>query len=125
MRARNVEEGLERLKITIKAYGLWSSNWASTSKLDVVVGDISKPNLGLTQSTWERLIDEVDVVIHNGAQVNWILPYSSLRAANVLRTLDCVQLCASGKPKRLAVISSTSTLDCEHYIRMPKTPVLE
>jgi L-2-aminoadipate reductase len=127
VRARDAEEGLERLKTTIKAYSLWSSDWALTSKLDVVVGDISKPNLGLTQSTWERLVNAVDVVIHNGAQVNWMLPYSSLRDANVLSTLDCIQLCASGKPKRLAFVSSTSILDCEHYTRMSRaeTPVLE
>ncbi len=127
VRSRDAGEGLERLKNTLTAYGLWSSDWASTSKLDVVVGDISKPKLGLTQSTWERLVDDVDVVIHNGAQVNWMLPYSSLRAANVLSTLDCIQLCASGKPKRLAFVSSTSTLDCKHYTQMSSAgnPVLE
>jgi L-2-aminoadipate reductase len=53
-----------------------------------------------------------------------MLPYSSLRDANVLSTLDCIQLCASGKPKRLAFVSSTSILD---YTRMSRaeTPVPE
>jgi L-2-aminoadipate reductase len=45
-----------------------------------------------------------------------MLPYSSLRAANVLATMDCVRLCTSGKPKSLTFISSTSVLDSEHYI---------
>ena len=127
VRAKDREEGLSRLKNTIKAYGLWSSNWESTGRLDAVVGDISKPNLGLEQNAWDSLVNEVDVVVHNGAQVNWMLPYSRLRAVNVLSTLDCIKFCASGKPKRLAFISSTSTLDCEHFIQLTKTetPVLE
>jgi L-aminoadipate-semialdehyde dehydrogenase len=120
VRAKDLSEGLDRLESTIKAHGLWSPTWTSASQLEVVVGDIAKPQLGLSQATWDRLIDEVDVVIHNGAQVNWMLPYSSLRAANVLSILECIQLCVSGKSKRFAFVSSTSTLDTEHYVRMSR-----
>jgi L-aminoadipate-semialdehyde dehydrogenase len=118
VRAKDAAQGLVRLETTAKAYGLWCPTWISTSRLEVVIGDISKPQLGLSQNIWDRLLGEVDVVIHNGAQVNWMLPYSSLRAANVLCTLDCIRLCATGKPKRLAFVSSTSTLDNEHYLRL-------
>ncbi|KAL9631402.1 MAG: hypothetical protein Q9164_005912, partial [Protoblastenia rupestris] len=47
-----------------------------------------------------------------------MLPYSRLRAANVLSTLACIRLCVTGKPKRLAFVSSTSTLDNEYYVRL-------
>ncbi|KAK5988278.1 L-2-aminoadipate reductase large subunit [Cladobotryum mycophilum] len=116
VRAKDAEAGLVRLEAVIKAYGLWSPEWISSSRLEVVVGDISKRQLGLDQSTLSRLSNEVDVVIHNGAQVNWMLPYSSLRAANVLSTLALIQLCSVGKAKRLAFVSSTSTLDNDHYV---------
>ncbi|KAH8812317.1 hypothetical protein F5884DRAFT_701490 [Xylogone sp. PMI_703] len=126
VRAKNAAAGLSRIEATAKAYGLWTSSW--TSQLEVVVGDISKPGLGLPENTWNRLSESVDLVIHNGAQVNWMLPYSSLRASNVLSTLACIGLCSTGKPKRLAFVSSTSTLDSDHYIQLAKsagTPVLE
>jgi L-aminoadipate-semialdehyde dehydrogenase len=128
VRAKDAAVGLARIETTTKAYGLWSPTWTSTSRLEVVVGDISKPQLGLSQNIWDRLCDEVDLVIHNGAQVNWMLPYSSLRAANVLSTLACIRLCATGKPKRLAFVSSTSTLDSEYYVQLSRkvgTAVLE
>ncbi|RMZ75817.1 hypothetical protein DV737_g5114, partial [Chaetothyriales sp. CBS 132003] len=118
VRAKDAATGLVRLETIAKAHGLWSPNWTHTSKLEVVAGDISKPQLGLSQEIWDRLADEVDVVVHNGAQVNWMLPYSSLRATNVLSTLACIQLCATTKPKRLTFISSTSTLDNEYYIQL-------
>lgn len=119
VRAKDPAEGLSRLQKITTAYGLWSPDW--TSRLEVVVGDISKPLLGLSQSIWDRLCGEVDAVIHNGAQVNWMLPYSSMRAANVLSTMACIGLCSTGKPKRIAFVSSTSTLDNEHYAALSKT----
>ena len=118
VRAEDATVGLHRLESTMKAYGLWSPTWMTTSRLKVVIGDISKPQLGLMQNFWHHLLDEVDIVIHNGAQVNWMLPYSHLQAANVLSTLACIQLCATRKPKRLAFVSSTSTLDNEYYVRL-------
>ncbi|KAH8670776.1 aminoadipate reductase [Xylariales sp. PMI_506] len=125
VRAKDAAAGLARLETTTKAYGLWSPAW--TSRIEVVVGDISKPQLGLAKDTWDRLVNEVDVVIHNGAQVNWMLPYSSLRAANVLSTMDCIRLCSTGRPKRLGFVSSTSTLDNDYYVGLARknTLVLE
>lgn len=119
VRARNPADGLSRLEKITTAYGLWRPEWAS--RVEVVVGDISKPLLGVSQSVWDRLCKEVDAVIHNGAQVNWMLPYSSMRAANVLSTMACVDLCVTGKPKRIAFVSSTSTLDNEHYLQLNST----
>jgi L-aminoadipate-semialdehyde dehydrogenase len=54
-------------------------------------------------------------------------PYSTLKAANVLSTLECIRLCATGKSKRLAFISSTSALDTEHFVQQSDsgTPVSE
>ncbi|KAM6521077.1 large subunit of alpha-aminoadipate reductase, variant 2 [Fusarium solani] len=118
VRAKDAAAGLARVEAAAKAYGLWSPSWTSTNRLEVVVGDISKPRLGLLEETWDHLSNTVDLVIHNGAQVNWMLPYSSMRAANVLSTLDCIRLCSTGKPKRLAFVSSTSTLDNDHYVQL-------
>ncbi|KAB5522846.1 hypothetical protein GE09DRAFT_1065629 [Coniochaeta sp. 2T2.1] len=120
VRAKDAADGLSRLQAIATSYGLWSPTWSS--RIEVVTGDISKPNLGLTQPIWERLANTVDVVIHNGAQVNWMLPYSSLRAANVLSTVSCIQLCAAGsRPKRFAFVSSTSALDNDHYVDLSRT----
>jgi L-aminoadipate-semialdehyde dehydrogenase len=121
VRAKDAAAALARLESISKAYGLWSPSWLASDRLSAVVGDISKPQLGLSTPEWTRLAASVDVVVHNGAQVNWMLPYSSLRAANVLATLECVRLCTSGRAKTLAFVSSTSTLDSEHYIRLSQS----
>ena len=128
VRAEDSSIGLARVESTAKAYGLWSPTWISASRMQIVVGDIAKPHLGLSQNTWDQLVDTIDIIIHNGAVVNWMLPYSRLQAANVLSTLACVELCTTGKPKRLAFVSSTSTLDSAYYVRLSQetgTAVLE
>lgn len=70
VRAKDTAEGLARLETVTKAYGLWSPEWVSSSRLEVVVGDISKPQLGVARDIWDHLTNEVDLIIHNGAMVN-------------------------------------------------------
>lgn len=118
VRANDQEAGLARVKSVLTAYGLWNPEWLS--RIETVVGDLSKASLGLSKQAWEHLSKTVDLVVHNGAQVNWMLPYSSLRAANVISTLDCIRFCADGKAKRLCFVSSTSTLDTDHYVQLSR-----
>jgi L-aminoadipate-semialdehyde dehydrogenase len=121
VRSKDAAAGLARIEAVTKAYGLWRYDWSS--RLEVVTGDISKPLLGMSQDDWDRVANEADIIIHNGAQVNWMLPYSSMRPANVLSTMDCITLCTMGKPKRLAFVSSTSTLDTEYYVKLSQESV--
>ncbi|KJR82106.1 L-aminoadipate-semialdehyde dehydrogenase [Sporothrix schenckii 1099-18] len=140
VRATDAAAGLARLESVMTAYGLWSPAWRTASptpRVQVVAGDFAQPQFGLTDDVWAQLSSTVDAVIHNGAQVNWMLPYSVLRAANVLSTMTCIQLCAAGggggggggKPKRLAFVSSTSALDNDHFVQQAAgphgTPLLE
>ncbi|ODM16957.1 L-aminoadipate-semialdehyde dehydrogenase large subunit [Aspergillus cristatus] len=121
VRCKDAAAGLQRLRGIAEAYGLWREEWSG--RVEVVPGDIAQPQLGMSSEDWDRITQEADLVIHNGAQVNWMLPYSSLRQANVLSTMECVTLCTSGKPKRLAFISSTSTLDTDYYVNLSQQSV--
>lgn len=116
VRAPDSNAGLERLTRSLKAYGLWQDSWSS--RLSCVVGDLSKPLLGLAKDTWSRLAKDVDVIIHNGALVHWVKRYDDMMAANVLSTLEAMKLCNEGKPKSLAFVSSTSVLDNDHYVKL-------
>jgi L-aminoadipate-semialdehyde dehydrogenase len=116
VRAKTSEAAFKRLVNSCTAYGLWSASW--TSRLSCVTGNLGEPRLGLDIQTWSMLSEEVDVVIHNGAQVHWVYPYSKLKVANVQGTVDALLLCSIGKPKQFAFVSSTSVLDSEHYVRL-------
>ncbi|KAI5927913.1 L-aminoadipate-semialdehyde dehydrogenase-like protein large subunit [Camillea tinctor] len=116
VRAKNESEGLERVQRSCTAYGVWSSSW--NNMISTVTGSLGEPRLGLSQEKFDELARTVDVVIHNGAQVHWVLPYSSLKPSNVQGTLDILALCATGKAKQLAFVSSTSVLDTPHFVKV-------
>ncbi|KAL8993033.1 MAG: hypothetical protein Q9169_006644 [Polycauliona sp. 2 TL-2023] len=126
VRAATEAAGLDRIKETCRAYGIWSEDWSN--RLDCVIGDLAKPNLGLSTAAWSKVEQEADVVIHNGAKVHWVLPYDALKPANVLSTLAAMSLCRNpSKPKYFCFVSSTSVLDTDHYTELSSsgTPVSE
>ena len=113
---KDPKTALDRLRRSLLGYGLWKDEWSS--RLHCVVGDLSKPQLGIEQHTWATLSREVDVVIHNGATVHWVKRYQDMMTANVISTLDAMQLCNEGKPKLFTFVSSTSVLDNDHYVNL-------
>ncbi|UZJ52385.1 hypothetical protein CBS101457_001705 [Exobasidium rhododendri] len=118
VRAKDASTAIERLRVGGQARNCWEEEWVQSGRLEVVVGDLEKKQLGLTQSDWNHLAQEVDDIIHNGAVVHWIYPYSRLRNANVLSTVTAIRLCAIGKPKTFTFISSTAALDSDHYVKL-------
>ena len=127
VRASSHKEALDRIRTTCTAYGLWQSWWETEGVLEVVLGDLEKPRLGMDLADYGKVTKDANLIIHNGARVHWLLPYESLKAANVQSTLECIKLCTVGKPKRLAFVSSTSALDTEQYVQKSEAgqPILE
>ncbi|KAK2592695.1 large subunit of alpha-aminoadipate reductase [Conoideocrella luteorostrata] len=113
---KDVQQAQNRLVRSLKGYGLWQDSWRA--RVSCVLGDISKPRLGIDDSDWKHIAETVDVIIHNAAHVHWIATYQRMMRSNVLSTIDAMKLCNEGKPKLFAFISSTSTLDTDHYIRL-------
>lgn len=113
VRASSAEAGLERLRKAGKTYGIWDEAW--TQNIEVVLGDLSKHQFGLDSASWTALAEKIDVIIHNGALVHWVYPYSQLRDANVIGTINVMNLAGTGKPKYFSFVSSTSTLDTDYF----------
>ena len=116
VRANDEASGLERLKKAGITYGIWSDDFVS--KIKVVLGDLSKPQFGFDNTKWNQLSNEIDTIIHNGALVHWVFPYSKLRDANVISSVNVLNLCSTGKPKYFNFVSSTSTVDTDHFFNL-------
>jgi thioester reductase-like protein len=76
-----------------------------------VAGDLAKPKLGMSDAQWDGIADAADVLVHAGALVSYLLPYRSLRSANVLGTEEILRLAAHRKPKTVHYVS---TVDVAH-----------
>jgi fatty acid CoA ligase FadD9 len=76
--------------------------------LEVIVGDVGEPDLGLDQATWDRLARTVDRVVHVGALVNHVLPYQQLFAPNVVGTAEVIRLAISARIKPVTFMSTVA-----------------
>ena len=56
-------------------------------------GDLAVPRFGLTEEEQAAIFNEVDAVIHNGADTSHLKYYEATRAANVESTRQLVRLC--------------------------------
>ena len=77
-------------------------------RVHAVVGDLEQPRFGLSQRKWDELAARVDCVHHCAAWVHSVLPYSTLRGANLLGTAEVLRFTRTGRPKRLHYASTLS-----------------
>ncbi|MEU7984146.1 amino acid adenylation domain-containing protein [Streptosporangium canum] len=84
-----------RLRGGLERYGLWDDRFIG--RIIPEAGDLDLPGLGLPAPRAAELADSVDLIVHNGALVNFALPYRRLRAANVDGVLEILRLAARGR----------------------------
>ncbi len=77
-------------------------------RFEVVVGDLTKPRLGLTADAWRELSADVDAIVHSGAVVNLAADLDRLRPANIGGTAGVLELALAERPKLLHLISTLS-----------------
>jgi L-aminoadipate-semialdehyde dehydrogenase len=51
--AKDPKAALDRLRRSLLGYGLWHDEWST--RLTCIVGDLSRPQLGIEQHTWQAL----------------------------------------------------------------------
>jgi thioester reductase-like protein len=83
---------------------------AYRSRIVAVTGDLARPLLGLEPAQFADLAERIDVIYHNGAQVNHLEPYARLRAANVGGTTEVLRLASTTRVKPVHYSSTMSVL---------------
>ncbi|PYO45265.1 MAG: hypothetical protein DMD33_00045 [Gemmatimonadetes bacterium] len=105
VRASTVEKAKLRVKEKLEESFHWDPQ--TSSRIIPVLGDLTKPRFGLPPERFDELARVVDAVYHSGAYVNFVFPYSALKAANVLGTQEAIRLACRLKLKPLHHISLT------------------
>ncbi|BGP19523.1 hypothetical protein JCM10213_000122 [Rhodosporidiobolus nylandii] len=118
VRAKEAGKALERLRESGAGRNAWDEKWVTEGRLEVVLGDLEGEKLGMSEENWNRVAEEADVILHNGAVVHWIYPYKQLRAANVLATLAVIELASTSRSKALSFVSTTAAIEKAHYVRL-------
>lgn len=113
VRAADLVEGKLKIKNNLQKYGLWDSK--DSSRLFPVAGDLAQPWLGIDPEDFQVLATRIDAIYHSGALLNYVYPYSALKAANVLGTQEVLRLACQGKLKPVHYISSVAVFESTAY----------
>ncbi|KOX03182.1 amino acid adenylation domain-containing protein [Micromonospora profundi] len=105
VRATSQREGRRRLQEVADRYLVALD--VANPRLTVDVGNLAAPALGATAATWEALTD-VDAIVHAGARVHHLSPYSVNAPTNVRGTAELLRLLDAGRAKRLHHLSTTA-----------------
>ena len=99
VRCSTKSKGLQQIMDAANLYGWWRDEWIS--RIHVWQGDLAKTSLGLGTTELEclhgRIIPKdlcIHAVIHNGAKVHYSSDYETLKAVNVLSTVELLQITA-------------------------------
>ena len=120
VRPKKGHDAEARLKRALERRGYWStphvqSLW-SQGRLTCVVGDLSKPRLGLSDNDYKRIVTRVGEIWHVGSLVNHKYDYGALRAANVGGTTEVLRLArkANAPPAAVHYVSTISVLTAKN-----------
>jgi fatty acid CoA ligase FadD9 len=118
VRAASDDEAASRLRATLSRYEIPT---AVDGRAHAIAGDLAAPRFGLTEAGYARLVDEVDAIVHAGAQVHWLASYATLRGPNVRGTRALLELATTGRLRPFHLISTISTApsDGDERARLP------
>jgi thioester reductase-like protein len=107
IRCAHVADGQRRLDANMRMLDLPEYE---RDRVVVVPGDLAQPLLGLNEHSFRELAGQLDVIYHNGASVDRLHTYATLKAPNVLGTQEILRLAATGAPKHVHYVSTLSTI---------------
>ena len=89
---------------TLKSYGL--AGQSADDRIIPVTGDLTQPRMGLDSDRYRELAEEIDLIFHCAASVNYVYPYSAAKPHTVGGTTEVLRFASTGTPKTLQYISS-------------------
>lgn len=81
---------LDRIRENMLFYQIWKEDYQQ--RIISLRGDLSKTCFGLDNQTYKSLANQIDMIFHCGATVNFVLPYNKLYGSNVYGTREIIRL---------------------------------
>jgi thioester reductase-like protein len=103
VRCESMANPLDRIRQNMLFHQIWKEDFQN--RIIPLQGDLAKTRFGLDIETYESLANQIDIIYHCGAIVNFVLPYSALYDSNVCGTREIIRLA-----------THTSTCIPIHYI---------
>jgi thioester reductase-like protein len=123
VRAEDETAARRRLQQSLAAYHLWDDHF--NDRLVAIPGNLTRPLLGLSPVAFADLGGRIQQIVHNGALVNFIYPYTKLKPANVLGTQEVLRLATAAHPILVHYISTLSIFESAGYLGSDHPAVID
>lgn len=114
VRADSETEGAYRIQRNLEKYLLWTDDFSD--RIIPLLGDLTKPQLGLSEQAFSALAGKIDVIYHGGALINLVYPYSALMDSNVLGSQSILKLASQTRTKPVHFISTLDVFQAPAYL---------
>lgn len=104
--ASDLASGFEQLQTSLAHYNLLDE--INFDRVILLLGDLSRPRLALTERAFQLLANNIDAIIHNGMHHNLKGDYQSLKMINVDGTKEILRLACTGTVKPCHYLSTIS-----------------
>ena len=93
-----------RVLETLRFYNL--PGQALGERIIPVAGDLSQPQFGLSDDDYNRLAEDIDLIFHCAASVNYVYNYATSKPHTVVGTEEVLKFACMGRTKTVQYISS-------------------
>ncbi|KLP13113.1 AM-toxin synthetase (AMT) [Fusarium fujikuroi] len=109
VRGQTEAEAARRLQANMQKYDLWPDDFALTTKIMVLLGDVTSRDLGLGSAKFDWLANWFSAIFHLAAKINFCDSYHEHYNTNILGTRNMLRLAARGRRKTFRYVSSIDT----------------
>jgi amino acid adenylation domain-containing protein/thioester reductase-like protein len=109
VRKGEFENPVKKLMANVQKFRLEQDISLADRRLIIIGADISYHHFGLPQERYNHLVNNIDLIIHCGAQVNIMASYNKLRGSNVQGTLEIIKFATTAIDKPIHYISTLSS----------------
>jgi amino acid adenylation domain-containing protein/thioester reductase-like protein/non-ribosomal peptide synthase protein (TIGR01720 family) len=104
VRCETKEKGFTRIKEKMINNKVWQIHYEQ--RIEIIQGDLAKPMLGIELPEYLKLLENIDMVIHNATYMNHLTTYKDAKNINVEGVENVLHFCTLGIVKPLHFIST-------------------
>jgi thioester reductase-like protein/amino acid adenylation domain-containing protein len=123
VRADDAQAPIDRIRENLRHYGLWDTDL--TARVTALSGDLSQPQLGLTDAQWQRLASDVSMIFHCASLVNYVYPYEVIKPHTVDGTQEILRLASLDRAKPVFYVSTNGVFPTEQGGTFPEAPQID
>ncbi len=113
VRESDYQSGLKKIKNNLSKYGLWNEHYVL--RIIPVIGDLANPYFGLSDAEYNDLSQNINVIYHSAAILNFVYPFSRLKPVNVLGTQEILRFACHKRVKPLHYVSTDAVFDSSAF----------